>query len=226
MPRRALPPGTKQRALALIASGMDQTKIAAEVGVSVSSINKWSKEGGKPDVQGSGTSGDSTAGGNAVSAESGISPITEGPGPDLSTLVATHPTKPIGAEGIGAEGQGMGALPPPGPPPPKPIDPEALIAVAQVAKAMVVTTVAGIYKVQLSEKESAVLCGFSEPERKSLELLAPYAAEYSGEMGNYAKPVMALLFVGAVGFSTVNSIKAIKSKAPPKSVNVMKKAKK
>ena len=102
------------------------------------------------------------------------------------------------------------------------MSPEALIAVATVAKTVVVQTVSSLYKVPLTPEETKELCKFSEVEQKSLETLAPFAADYTANLEQYAKPAMALLFGGVVMISTMASIRVIRSKIPPKPRNVIK----
>jgi hypothetical protein len=93
---------------------------------------------------------------------------------------------------------------------------------ALVFKAMVVQTAASMLKVTLTDEEQKTLCEFGEGEKMALSTCAPYAAEYSGQMSEYAKPIFAIGFVGIFGFSTYQSLRIIKSKAPPRPRNVMK----
>ena len=222
--RRKLPPGTKQRALELLASGMDPREVALKCDISESTAKNWKADLGKsaspvPSAeQGSSLfQTPATPGFPAPAADIGTGPIQERAGEDLSSLLAKHP-------GTGFAGGPSASLPiSPAPPAPKPMDPEALLACVKVIKTIVVQTASSAWKVPLTEEEVKNLTEFSEPEQKSLKMLAPYAAEYSGAMEQYAKPALAFAFVGVAAFSTVHALAVIKSKRPPKPMNVMKK---
>lgn len=225
MARRRLPPGTKAKALELIKQGIDPLKIALDVGVSPGTIYKWAAESKiQSTAPSAAPSAVQSVGGSAPAPDAGISSpappiITEGAGLPLSDLLSKHP------------GTGFSApeVKPPEPIPsqaPKPMEPAALIAVVMVTKTVIIQTVAKAWKVELTEEENKELSAFNSTELQALETLAPYAAEYTGTLAAYTKPLMAALFGGVFAFSTVTSIQAIKSKRKPKPKNVMKKEEK
>jgi len=214
MARRAIPQETKDRVFAMIDQGLEPVKIAAETGVSPQTVANW-----KAKRQGS------VAPGTAPIPPEGQgtaepAPIQEPAGSPLPDLMAKHPGT------IPGETPAAPQLPI-APPEPKPVPmaPEALLALVCVTKGLIVQTASAAWKIKVSEEEIRALAEFSESETQALKILAPYASEYTASMSNYAKPFMAVLFAGVVGFSTVTSLKALRSKLPPKAKNVMVKEK-
>ena len=214
MARRKLPPGTKAKALELIKTGADTLKIALDCGVSPSTIDKWKKEASGDGTTVSIAAPDTTN--QSLPNPAPTAATSSGPGADLGDLLRKHP-------GTGFSAPPPQPIAPPPVPAPKPMDPEALIGLVIVIKTMVVQTASDAWKIELSEEERARLCEFSDSEKKALRILAPAAADYSASMERYAKPIMACLFGGVAAFSTISSLKYLKSKRPPKAQNVMKK---
>lgn len=69
------------------------------------------------------------------------------------------------------------------------------------------TIAATRYKVRGPELERAIK--IPAREKEALEYLAPYAADYAPMVLQYAKPVMAGLFVGIWGMSVAVRLKAL-----------------
>lgn len=207
MARRAIPPGTKEKVLAEIAGGKTPAEAAVAHGVSVSSAQKWAKDAAAPTAP------------PPPGAAPSLPPVEKAPeGPSLAQVVAGHPGLPFPLD-IAPGSPGAPGAPPPGipaEPPPKPMDAKALLAVVTVAKTTAVQMAAMAWRVPLSDDEVARLTEYTEAEKKSLEVLAPYAAEYTGMLDRYAKPGMALIFAGVVGISVARSIEAVRLKRSPK----------
>lgn len=94
--------------------------------------------------------------------------------------------------------------------------PEALLAIVKLTKSGFIAMVATGYGLQLDHKEIDRLSSFTPNEEEQMKVLAPFAASYMGEFEQYTRPVMACLFFGCVGLSSMRSFKELKAMRPPK----------
>lgn len=182
--------------MAEIAAGTKAELIAANNGISVATVHNWAKKAG-------------TATAQPTSIPTEIK--RDSSSDDLATLISSKIGEPSNPNPIGAE-------PIVQPPPEEKLDAKALMAIVTVTKSMVVTNIAMVWRISLTDDQVAKLVDFTEPEKNALNSLAPYAAEYSGALTAYAKPLMAVLFAGVVGMSTARSIKELRGM---KAVDVM-----
>ena len=210
----------KSRALELIRAGHSKATAAEMTGVRYPTIDKWSKE---LDSQ--------TRIPPAVAVENGavtnVGPVLVSPGKvvplerqldGMNTETGILPTI--------AQGEASTTPPLPSAPgnpssvtataPVPDMAPEALLAIVKLTKSGLIAMVATGYGLNLDHKELDRLSSFTPGEEEQMKVLAPFAASYMGQFEQYTRPIMACLFFGCVGLSSMRSFKELKAMRPPK----------
>lgn len=195
----------KAKALEQAKAGKPVTEIAKELDLKQSTIERWIEEEKNPKV----TSAKPVTAAPSVPGEPAATPTHTPVGPPLADLLNQHHGNPAPT--------GTPYVPPEEPKPAlPPLDTKALMALMQVGKSFLIQNTALAWGLKIEESELDRISSFTPKEIEHLEVLAPYAADYTPALATYGKPVMALLFVGAVGMSTARSISELKKLRPVK----------
>lgn len=202
------------KAKEMLQEGFPLEQVHAETGIRFGTLEAWKRGQAAPG---------SPVATDGIASDAGPAIVSSEKGPSLESLSLEHPGAPIGADSSGAIGTGP-KLESTGPSvaestlpkPPPMMDATALIAVTKLTKAAFVQTIAMGWGLSLTEKDVDRLSKFTELEEKQLEVLAPFAAEYTSSLSQYTKPVMACLFLGVVGMSSARSFSELKRMRPPK----------
>jgi hypothetical protein len=94
-----------------------------------------------------------------------------------------------------------------------PPTPAQLVEQVEALKGLLVGTLADASKVRLTKAQADTLCSFTEAERRNLEQLAPFAAQYVPKLLGADPRYAAGAFVVLFGWSVWSSVKELKRMA-------------
>lgn len=189
-----------------LARGEAPETLAAKYGVRVQSIRTWIERQANPvpsnplptpPLPGFFTSSPLDSALRAA----GLGASSTGPVPSGAVPSQHDPLRP--APTVDAAGS------PPRPIGERPPTPDELVAILEAVDLMVMRTIGATRFSRVRGKDLDQACKLPEQEKRALAYLAPFAADYTPQVMQYAKPAMAFLFVGVWGMSVAVRLKIL-----------------